>query len=255
MSTISITSADNKTVTLAVKWILLNATQSGGGVQYERQPISTTAEGTAGTRTESIVVKKVDHEPVVAKMAKLRNKIDYMFRSHATLVSFGFVATDEQLAKLRAEIGPLKEEADALNEEARTVGSRHRIRIAMMTALLSSGDGQDGPAAAKAIADTITSHLADYKDALLALDLNLVKTIQIRSRNLDKLALGVPGTILRNAVDCVKAAVKDIKKGIKDAHDPSTIRASLELTPIDVAVSWFNEDVVLHADNDPVDVV
>lgn len=246
MTTVTITNADDRTVTLAAKWLVLNATQSGGGVQYERQPISTTTEGESGTRTESIVVKKVDHQPVVEKMAKLRNKIDYTFRSIATLVSFGFVATDEQLAKLRTEIGPLKEEADTLNEEARSVGSKHRIRVAMMTMLLSSGDGGDGPAAAKAIANTITDHLSDYKDALLALDLNLVKTVQIRARNLDKLALGVPGTILRGATDCVKAAVKDIKKGIKDAHDPSTIRASLELSPIDVAVSWFTEDVVLY---------
>lgn len=245
---IKIENADGKSVALAAKWIVLNATQSGGGVQYERQPISTTVEGESGTRTESIVVKKVDHEQLVAKMAKLRNKIDYVFRSCATLVSFGFVATDEQLAKLRAEVEPLKEEANALNEEARAVGSRHRIRVAMMTALLASGAGDDGPAAAKAIAETITGHLADYKDALLALDLNLVKTIQIRARNLDKLALGIPGTILRSAIDCVKAAVKDIKKGVKDAHDPATIRAALDLNPIDVAVSWFNEDVVLYDD-------
>lgn len=246
MTTITITRADRGTVTLSCKWIVLNATQSGGGVQYERQLISTTTDGETGTRAESIVVKKVDHEQLVAKMAKLRNKIDYVFRSHATLVSFGFVATDEQLTKLRGEVGPLKEEADALNEEARTVGSRHRIRVAMMTALISSGDGEDGPAAAKAIAETITSHLADYKDALLALDLNLVKTIQLRARNLDKLALGVSGTILLGAIDSVKAAVKTIKKGLKDAHDPSTIRASLDLTPIDVAVSWFNDDVALN---------
>lgn len=241
--TIEITDARGRVVELAARWLVVNATSAGGGVSYVRQVTDTDVEG-FGTKVTSMVVKKVDHEAIVKEMATLRNKIDYTFRKHATLVSFGFVGTDEQLAALKADIGPLKEEAVALNDRARMAGSRHRIHVAMMTARLASGDSAT---AAKAIAETICSHIADYKDAILSLDLSLVKAIQLRARNLDKLAVGIPGSILAGAVDNVRVAVKTIREGLKAGDDPDVIRSRVDLTPCDVALSWFSVDnVQLH---------
>lgn len=236
-SNITHTSTRGRLVELACKYIVIDCTRSGGGVQYERQLTDTDTDGDS-VKTTSLVVKHVDNEPIVTAMGKFRNKLDYTFRSTVTSVRFGYVATDEQLATLKKALEPLREEAADLNARAKRAKSKHRVHVGLLTFKLSSGDGAE---AAEAIAETIVDHMKEFHQALYKLDLNWVKKIQLRSRNLDKLAVGVPGTILRSATDCVKDSVRIIREGLKNSDSHTAIRGRLNLGPIDVCASWFSK--------------
>ncbi len=229
--------SEGKTLALACRHIVIDCTRSGGGVTYERQLTSTDVEGD-GITTTSLVVKNVDNEAIVKQMAKLRNKLDYTFRSTVTSVKFGYVATDEQLATLKEALKPLHEEAATLNAKAARVKCKHRVHVGLLAFKLSSGDSAD---AVEAIAETIVDHMKEYYEALHKLDLDWIKKIQLRSRNLDKLAVGIPGTILKSATACAKDSVKIIREGAKNADSHTAIRGRLNLGPIQVCEAWFSK--------------
>jgi hypothetical protein len=218
-------------------WLVVDVSAAHGGVHYDRTPLGAIEiNGGEGQRSRYETVKTVDHVVYVHDIDAIVKRVDYILRKHCARAGYGWFADDEALAKVRAEVEALKEDAEALNRSARLAGCARRAYIDIVPAKIEIASED----AAREVCRTVRSVLAEIRDALRQGEVNqpLAKVL-LKARNLDRLAVGIQADSIRYALEEVAPAKRTIREAVKQGKAPKDAGAALSLPGMDAAIDLF----------------
>lgn len=229
-------------VQLAPGHAVLNLSGASGGVRYESTTVRDTARPRHGRRTEARVVKTIDNEGIVREIDALVKKVDdTIFRKLCVKMPFGHFLPATNLAALHAQVAELRDRVDALNAAAHAVGSAHRGRIGVLTPVLDVTDAnlvatvrQAVVTALRDIFDVLVTGIVDDGD-----ERSKLKAMMLRAKNIETLAVGDAGGVLRHALDHVRLAKADIRARIDGGTAADVAGRLVDLGPIETALRWF----------------
>ena len=125
-----------------------------------------------------------------------------------------------------------------MNLIAQRSGSDRRAHLGILVAQLDLVSGDTAREVARTVTDTLTA----LRDALFAGDLAALVGPIGRARNLDQLAVGLPGTAVKMALEAVRAWRVEIRESIACGNSAEGAGAALNLTALDTAISWYSDD-------------
>jgi hypothetical protein len=194
-------------------WLLVDTSSASGGIRYDRELVKEKSINKGnGLQADHKTRKTVDHVEYCAAADAVVKKVDYVLRKHCTRTEMGWFADDQALAKVKGEIALLEAEAHDLNTNgAKKAKSARRAKIRVVPLRLDL----DRREAVAEIVHTIRSVLTELRDALRAGDLASLHKLKIRSKNLDKLAVGFQSDAIRFALARVPVAANEIRDSIK----------------------------------------
>lgn len=226
---------------IADGYIVVDLSSAMGGVHYQREHVSETLiNHDHGLLSKIATIKTVDHVEAVVALDRLVKEADYACKKHCAKAIFGWFATPEALVTLREEFTMLREKADRLNALAQHAGSE---RIAFIDFVPSKIDVAN-PSTARAIAKTITEVLGKIHAALRAGDIrgsgNRLHAPLVQAKNLEQLAVGIAGEAVKNALELIPLAKKEIADRIDNGETPESAGHGVDLGAIETALDWFD---------------
>jgi hypothetical protein len=196
-------------------WMIVDCSSANGGIQYDRelvdeQPINRRR----GLQVDHKTRKTVDNVEFCAAVDAVVKKVDYALRKNCARTDMGWFADDQALAKVKAEVAEIEREAHELNTNgAKKAKSARRAKIRVVPLKLDLAK----PEAVQEIAATIRSVLIELRDALRSGDLASIHKLRIRSKNLERLAVGFQSDAIRFALERVPLAANEIREAVKNA--------------------------------------
>ncbi len=231
--------SDGRRVEVKSGYILLDQSSAEGGVHYEREVIDEIKDGDEVTKVWK-TIKHVDHDTLVRACSALSKKVDYLLRKHCTRFGAGrsshWFADEDQYRAVMADIEPLHEKADQLNESCRTAGCARRVYISVVPAKLDLAT----PDAAREVSRTIQRRLGALRDCLRRGDLTKFENkYLLPCRNLDKMAVGICAESIVFAIDEAKSARREIAEKVKRGQTPESAGKQANLGSIEAAITMF----------------
>lgn len=232
--------------------LIIDASRVSGGITHKREKSGQTPIGDGHTE-EIHTVKVVDHDQIIRESNRLVVAARYVIRALAVQTPIGFVA-DEGTWRLiqygyTGRSGPqpglvsLQLSAEALNREARAVGSARRTDIGAVALRLEI----DNEAAAREIASTLRTRLAALHTACQSGDLTEIGAEIRAAKNLPSLVVGVFSDSIEYAIDCARDLRKEIRRALKGQPDAARgriaadVAAEYDLGPIASAEGLFTD--------------
>lgn len=242
---------DNTTVAVRAGWILINTSHARGGIHYARTSKTERAiNGGAGLEATHETTKTVDDVQACAAVDAVVKRAHYLLRRSAAWSVLGWVVSDPTiLERVRSEVAQLQTEAERVNLAARAVGSYRRAWVSLVAAEIDLAT----PDAAREVARTIREVLGGLAEAIRAGDLKGYLAPSLKAKNLSVLAVGIAGEAVRNALDCLARAKRDVKARIDAGESPESAGRAQDLEPVDAAISWFTDDGGISGDSDSAD--
>jgi hypothetical protein len=196
-------------------WMIVDCSSASGGIRYDRELVSEeTINRGRGVQAEHHTRKTVDHVEYCAAVDAVVKKVDYVLRKYCARTEMGWFADDRILHKVKAEIVEIEKEAHELNTVAAPKAkSERRAKIRVVPLKLDLAK----PEAVREIAGTIRSVLTELRDALRSGDIASLHKLRIRSKNLEKLAVGFQSDAIRFALERVPGAATEIREAIRNA--------------------------------------
>ena len=196
-------------------WMIVDCSSASGGIRYDRELLKEKSINKGnGIQADHKTRKTVDHVEFCAAIDAVVKKVDYVLRKNCARTEMGWFADDQALAKVKAEIAEIEHEAEELNTTAaKRAKSARRAKIRVVPLKLDLAK----PEAVKEIAHTIRDVLTELRDALRAGDLASLHKLRIRSKNLEKLAVGFQSDAIRFALERVPVAANEIREAVKTA--------------------------------------
>jgi hypothetical protein len=227
-------------------YIVIDSSTPSGGVKYVRaQKRKKLPKGAA--KDDLYITRTIDNVQVVTAIDALRKKVDYACRRHCTRTVFGWYCDDISRAALETEINGLREEAAVLNVLAEAVGSTRRIPVHVVFARLVRSYS-----AASEVARTIREV---FTEALVALRTGQVRNTLNTKNQLHAPLLKLPGLesltdgeLVPKAIMCIAAAKTQLLHTIRTKGNLAVVAARLELSPLEEAISFFQEDGIALQD-------
>lgn len=199
-------------------WMVVDCSSASGGIQYDRELLKEQSIGN-GLQADHKTRKTVDNVAFCQEVDAVVKKVDYVLRKHCARTEMGWFADDNALQKVKAEVALLAEEAALLNTVgARKAKSARRAKIRVVPLKLDF----DKREAVQEIAHTIRAVLTELRDTLRAGDLPNLHKLKIRSKNLEKLAVGFQSDAIRFALDHVPVAANEIRDAVRAAKRAAT---------------------------------
>lgn len=217
-------------------YILALEIRRSGGITYDREQLREEQEGER-LESEFKTSKRVDNVGIVRRAAKLCGSAYYAVARTCAATPLGYFADATMLAKLEAELVPIREEAAQLNDDARTAGSGVRVTIGVYPLELAL----DNEAAARRIAEIVAERLAAVRDALRAADPEAVTSTLRPCRNLERLATGIHADAVRLALEQAAELRAQIGKATKEGYSPEEIAEALDTGALDNAIALFDQ--------------
>lgn len=249
--------APSETVQIAPGYVVINTSKAAGGVTYDREVIDEEVEGDRIV-SDYQTRKVVDNAALVKAIDTTVKEVDHALRILCTRTAFGYFVSPEKVDVVRAKIAGIAVQVDELNVAAEKAGSAHRGRVGIVTAYLDIGNPDNLRECYRVIRET----LREIANALRAGDVrdeknkegditrrHTLRPILIRARNLEQMALGVHGHAIKTALDRAKTAKTEILTMLADAERrgdelaPEAAGAQVDLSEIETAIHWFEEDV------------
>lgn len=196
-------------------WMMVDCSSASGGIRYDRELVKEKSINKGnGMQADHKTRKTVDHVEFCAAVDAVVKKVDYVLRKHCARTDMGWFADDAVLHKVKAEIAEIEREAHELNTiGAKKAKSARRAKIRVVPLKLDLAK----PEAVQEIASTIRDVLSELRDALRAGDLASLHKLRIRSKNLEKLAVGFQSDAIKFALERVPAAATEIREAVKNA--------------------------------------
>jgi hypothetical protein len=196
--------------------------------------------GADGIRQEIETEKTVDHVEAVRLISQVAKRADATLRKHCACTTFGYFATPEALPAIKAEFADLRNQADDANDFAASVGSARRVHVGYVLTMLDLSHED----AAREVSRTIRETLGEILAALRAGDVTgpALRTPAARARGLDRLAVGIVGETIRQAIESVGPAAKIIRDAVKAGESPESVGARVDLGAIETALAWVSDD-------------
>jgi hypothetical protein len=251
-------------------WMIVDCSSASGGIRYDRELVKEkTINKGAGIQADHKTRKTVDNVEFCAAVDAVVKKVDYVLRKHCARTDMGWFADDAVLHKVKAEIADIEREAHELNTTAaKKAKSARRAKIRVVPLKLDLAK----PEAVQEIAATIRSVLIELRDALKSGDLASIHKLRIRSKNLEKLAVGFQSDAIRFALERVPVAANEIREAVKNAtraaknegEDKDHIAevgaqaakragARLDVESIEAAIAHFEDSPLASVSTDDVD--
>lgn len=234
---------------IAPGYVIINVSTSSGGLRYLREYLGEERDGER-IETEYKTNKVIDNVAVVKEIDKAVKEADYILRKNCIRTAFGYFATDAKLGEVQARMGALKDQMEHLNRKARILGSAHHGRIGIIAARLDIANPDTMRECYRAIRETLES----IYETLLKGDVRDIKgddgdvaargqlrPALLRARNLESMAIGLAGEAIKNAIQCAKESKVLIVEKIEAGATPEEAGRSVDLTPIETAITWFGE--------------
>lgn len=218
-------------------YIVVDTSSCKGGVTYHRDRTEEREWRENGVEREIHSTKQIDDKAVVKEGNQLVSAARYILRKHCAQTAVGWFCEDSALPALRTEVEEFEAAADAFNARARQTDSACRVTIGIVPIRLEL----DNHAAAEAIARTIRETLHQLKSVLRAGALDKLPPVLLRAKNLDQLAVGMQRDSIVFALDCVKAARKELREARKDGRDLEAAGRALDLAFVDAAIGVFTD--------------
>lgn len=195
-------------------WMMVDCSSASGGIRYDRELVAEEPiNRRRGMQVDHKTRKTVDNVEFCAAVDAVVKKVDYVLRKHCARTDMGWFADDSVLHKVKAEVAEIMREADELNNVgAKKAKSARRAKIRVVPLKLDLAK----PEAVQEIAATIRGVLIELRDALKAGDLASLHKLRIRSRNLEKLAVGFQSDAIRFALERVPLAAAEIREAVKN---------------------------------------
>jgi len=196
-------------------WMMVDCSSASGGISYDRELLGEEPiNRKRGLQVDHKTRKTVDNVEFCAAVDAVVKKVDYVLRKHCARTDMGWFADDSVLHKVKAEVAEIMKEAEELNTNgAKKAKSARRAKIRVVPLKLDLAK----PEAVQEIAGTIRSVLIELRDALKAGDLASLHKLRIRSRNLEKLAVGFQSDAIKFALERVPLAAAEIREAVKHA--------------------------------------
>jgi hypothetical protein len=247
-------------------WLIVDCSSASGGIRYDRELVKEKSINKGnGVQADHKTRKTVDHVEYCAAVDAVVKKVDYVLRKHCARTAMGWFADDAALRKVKVEIAEIAREADDLNENAaKKAKSERRAKISVAPLKLDPAH----PEAVQEIAHTIRGVLIELRDALRGGDIASLHKLRIRSKNLERLAIGFQSDAIRFALERVPEAATEIREAVKNVtraaknsgEDKATIEeaataaakragAKVNIESIEAAIMHF-EDSPLTASAD-----
>jgi hypothetical protein len=211
-------------------WMIVDCSSASGGIRYDRELVKEKSINKGnGVQADHKTRKTVDHVEFCAAVDAVVKKVDYVLRKHCARTDMGWFADDVALKKVKAEITAIEHEADDLNmNAAKKAKSERRAKIRVVPLKLDLAK----PEAVQEIAHTIRGVLIELRDALRSGDLASLHKLRIRSKNLERLAIGFQSDAIRFAMERVPAAATEIREAVRNvtraAKDDGEDKAAVE---------------------------
>jgi len=196
-------------------WLIVDCSSASGGIRYDRELVKEKSINKGnGVQADHKTRKTVDHVEYCAAVDAIVKKVDYVLRKHCARTAMGWFADNAALRKVKVEIAAIVREADDLNTNAaKKAKSERRAKISVAPLKLDPAH----PEAVQEIAHTIRGILIELRDALRGGDLASLHKLRIRSKNLERLAIGFQSDAIRFALERVPEAATEIREAVKDA--------------------------------------
>lgn len=212
-------------------WMIVDCSSASGGIRYDRELVKEKSINKGvGMQADHKTRKTVDNVEFCAAVDAVVKKVDYVLRKHCARTEMGWFADDHVLHKVKAEIAEIEREAHKLNTTgAKKAGSARRAKIRVVPLKLDLAK----PEAVQEIAATIRDVLTELRDALRAGDVASLHKLRIRSKNLEKLAVGFQSDAIRFALERVPVAANEIRDAIRtakrgvDGEDKATVEETM----------------------------
>jgi len=229
--------SEAQTIQIRPGWIVQDSSHARGGIHYERHYLDTDEFGKAGLMTRHETTKTVDHVILCKKVDAVVKQVDYALRKHCARSGFGYFADNASLAKVRADVDKIRDQADEINAQARASGCARRahIRIVPLAVSVSNDD------AMHEIARHIRDSLADLRDLLRQGEIgHALSAAFLRARNLPLLTVGLQSDSLVFALQAAVAAKKEIRYAVKkEDKSPESAGRRVNLDAIEAAIELF----------------
>lgn len=235
----------SKKVVVSAGYVVIDKTTSTGGVSRTRTLIDDHETVTGGRETRAETKQILDHEAAVKRVQAAANHVRWLCRKYCAWTLLGWLAQEEDLEKLEAELIPAREEAERANTFARGVGSRHRVEVCVVPAEIDLAT----PDAARQITRTIRTVLAELREAFstgqpVKLDAPLAK-----AKSLHRLASGMASECIVLAVEGVKLArselrtrLRDLPESLREGPDAARIAGEIPIEALESAIGYFAND-------------
>ena len=196
-------------------WMIVDCSSASGGIRYDRELLKEKSINKGnGMQADHKTRKTVDHVEFCAAIDAVVKKVDYVLRKHCARTAMGWFADDSALHKVKAEVAEILREAEELNTNAaKKAKSARRAKIRVVPLKLDLAK----PEAVQEIAHTIRDVLTELHDALRAGDVASLHKLRIRSKNLERLAVGFQSDAIRFALERISPAANEIREAIKNA--------------------------------------
>jgi len=246
-------------------WMIVDCSSASGGIRYDRELVKEKSINKGnGIQADHKTRKTVDHVEYCAAVDAVVKKVDYVLRKHCARTEIGWFADDSVLHKVKAEIAEIEREANELNTVgAKKAKSARRAKIRVVPLKLDLAK----PEAVQEIAATIRGVLTELRDALKGGHLADLHKLRIRSKNLERLAVGFQSDAIKFALERVPAAATEIREAVKnatraarnDGEDKDKIAevgeaaakragAKVDVETIEAAIAHFEDSPLAGAD-------
>lgn len=246
-------------------WMIVDCSSASGGIRYDRELLKEKSINKGhGIQADHKTRKTIDNVEFCAAIDAVVKKVDYVLRKNCARTAMGWFADDHALQKVKAEVAEIEREAHELNTNAaKKAKSARRAKINVVPLKLDLAK----PEAVREIAGTIREVLAELRDALRAGDVASLHKLRIRSKNLDRLAVGFQSDAIKFALERVPNAANEIREAIKnatraaknDGEDKDKIAevaeaaakkagAKIDIESIEAALAHFEDSPLVAAD-------
>lgn len=237
-------------IKLTPGYLVADDSYASGGVTYERVYSREQAKINRGRGIERKhrTITRIDHLEAVQTIDALKKQVDYALVKHCVSMPFGWFTNKAGLKKLRIEIEQLRKQANKLNTVAEKVDCARRIRVGIIPALLDVSTEESATAIARTIRETLTAVRDALRSGMVKRPKDGDDSIRddlhaplLRCRNLDRLAVGLAGEAVKNALERIPTAKKQILSALKEGASPAQAGEAADLGAIEVAITWFEE--------------
>lgn len=248
---------EREVVQIAPGYVVINTSKAAGGVTYDREVIDEEVEGDRVV-SDYQTRKIVDNAALVKAIDQTVKEVDHALRILCTRTAFGYFVSPDKVDIVRAKIAGIAVQVEELNVAAEKAGSAHRGRVGIVTAYLDIGNPDNLRECYRVIRETLREiynalRIGDVRDEKNKegdiTRRHTLRPILIRARNLEQMALGVHGHAIKGALDRAKTAKTEILTMLADAQKngeeltPEAAGAQVDLSQIETAIHWFEEDV------------
>jgi hypothetical protein len=203
--------------------VVIDMTRCSGGVTHESIKLNESRNGDS-VETESKIIKHVDHERAVAKIAQARSKVIGVIKKHCKHTPVGYICPEGRITRLESDLqAALAACADA-NQFAEIEGSARRIRPGITYATVDWND----PSVTTAVFESLAEKVQAQLDLAKSLPVERLSEVKQELLQISTVVSGPARTALEYAARDIPA----IMKARKDGADP-------DYSVLEAAVQWF----------------